>query len=51
LANGGQDKIEESAEVSFCFGSYDAIHLSADPRPVNLMLGDVLMNSDAHLVG
>ena len=47
LANGGQDEIDEPAEVCFDWLARYT-YASADPRPANSMLSDVLMNSGAH---
>ncbi|KAH8993171.1 hypothetical protein EDB92DRAFT_1934600 [Lactarius akahatsu] len=44
LANGGQDEIDEPAEVCFDWLARYT-YASADPRPANSMLSDVLMNS------
>ncbi|KAF8272710.1 hypothetical protein EI94DRAFT_1717755 [Lactarius quietus] len=46
LANGGQDEIDEPAEVCFDWLARYT-YASADPRPANSMLSDVLMNSGA----
>jgi tuberous sclerosis protein 2 len=47
LANGGQDEIDEPAEVCFDWLARYT-YASADPRPANSMLSDVLMNAGAH---
>ena len=47
LANGGQDEIDEPAEVCFDWLARYT-YASADPRPANSMLSDVLMNVNAH---
>jgi len=44
LANGGQDEIDEPAEVCFDWLARYT-YASADPRPANSMLSDILMNS------
>ena len=46
LANGGQDEIDEPAEVCFDWLARYT-YASADPRPANSMLSDILMNSGA----
>jgi tuberous sclerosis protein 2 len=46
LANGGQDDIDEPAEVCFDWLARYT-YASADPRPTNSMLSDILMDSGA----
>jgi hypothetical protein len=47
LANGGQDDIDEPAEVCFDWLARYT-YASADPRPANSMLNDIIMNPVAH---
>lgn len=47
LANGGQDDIDEPAEVCFDWLARYT-YASADPRPANSMLNDIVMNPVAH---
>ncbi len=47
LANSGQDDIDEPAEVCFDWLARYT-YASADPRPANSMLNDILMNPVAH---
>ena len=47
LANGGQDDIDEPAEVCFDWLARYT-YASADPRPANSMLNDIVMNPAAH---
>ncbi|KAH9993036.1 hypothetical protein BJV77DRAFT_1060291 [Russula vinacea] len=47
LANGGQEDIDEPAEVCFDWLARYT-YASADPRPANSMLNDIVMNPVAH---
>ena len=47
LANSGQDDIDEPAEVCFDWLARYT-YASADPRPANSMLNDIVMNPVAH---
>ncbi|KAH9960287.1 hypothetical protein BC827DRAFT_1208521 [Russula dissimulans] len=47
LANGGQDDIDEPAEVCFDWLARYT-YASADPRPANSMMYDIVMNPVAH---
>ena len=47
LANGGQDDIDEPAEVCFDWLARYT-YASADPRPANSMLNDIVTNPVAH---
>lgn len=47
LANSGQDDIDEPAEICFDWLARYT-YASADPRPANSMLNDIIMNPVAH---